>query len=100
MIPIRITVQGCEVPQKLRDRAKAQAARWTRFDPAVMDAALVFRQDGHDGTVEAIVSRRRRQVAVAKGRGRDFRVAMDELDERMSRILRRDRTRRKDFRHS
>ncbi len=100
MIPTRITAHGCEVPRTLRDRAEAQAARWPRFDPAVMDAAIVFRQEGHDCTVEAIVSRRRRQAAVARGQGRNFRTALDELNDHMGRILRRDRTRRKDFRHS
>ena len=100
MIPIRITVQGCDVSQTLRDRAQAQAVRWPRFDPAVMDATLVFRQEGRGYTVEAVVARRRRQVAVAQGQGSDFRSALDRLDQHMSRILRRDRTRRKDFRSS
>ncbi|MCY4400472.1 MAG: HPF/RaiA family ribosome-associated protein [Gemmatimonadetes bacterium] len=84
----------------LRKRSEDLAGRWPRFDPAVMDMQLIFRHQGRSHTVEAIVSRRRRQPAVAKGEGPDFRVALDELDGHVKRILKRDRSRRKDFRHA
>ena len=94
----RITAHRCEVSPALRDRAETLAARWPRFDPAVMDVSFVFRNQGRSHTVEAIVSRRRRQAVVAHGEGPDFRVAMDQLDDHVKRILKRDRSRRKDFR--
>ena len=94
----RITAHGCEVSELLRKRSEGIADRWPRFDPAVMDVQLIFRLQGRSHTVEAIVSRSRRQAAVARGVGPDFRVALDELDGHVKRILKRDRSRRKEFR--
>lgn len=94
----RITAQGCEITQADRDRAEDLARRWPRFDPAVMDVHFVFQPEGRSCCAEAIVSRPRREPVVAKGRGPDFRGALDELDQHVKRILARDRKRRKDFR--
>ena len=94
----RITAHGCEVGELLRKRSEGIADRWPRFDRAVMDVQLIFRLQGRSHTVEAIVSRSRRQAAVAQGAGPDFRVALDELDGHVKRILKRDRSRRKEFR--
>jgi len=65
-----------------------------------MDVSVVFRLEGRSHSVEAIVSRRRRQPVVARGEGPDFRVALDDLDTHVRRRLRRDRSRRKGFRHA
>lgn len=97
---IRITAHGCEVDILLRRRAEVLSQRWPRFDPAVMDVRVIFRLQGRSHSVEAIVSRRRRQPVVASGEGPDFRVALDDLDAHVRRRLRRDRSRRKDFRHA
>lgn len=98
-MPTRITAHGCEIDSKLRNRVEALSQRWPRFDSAVMNASVVFRLQGRSHTVEAIVSRRRRQPIVARGEGPDFRAALDDLDTHMKRRLKRDRTRRKEFRH-
>lgn len=99
-MPTRITAHGCDVDLRLRDRVETLAERWPRFDPAVMDVRVVFRLQGRSHTVEAIVSRRRRQPIVARGEGPDFRIALDDLDKHVKRRLKRDRTRRKNFRHA
>ncbi|MDE2762179.1 MAG: hypothetical protein OXQ94_03260 [Gemmatimonadota bacterium] len=96
----RITAHGCEVDTLLRKRVDVLSRRWPRFDPAVMDVSVVFRLEGRSHSVEAIVSRRRRQPVVARGEGPDFRVALDDLDTHVRRRLRRDRSRRKGFRHA
>ncbi len=96
----RITAHRCEVGLRLRNRVETLAQRWPRFDPAVMDVSVVFRVQGRSHTVEAIVSRRRRHPVVARGEGPDFRVALDDLDAHVKRRLKRDRSRRKDFRHA
>ncbi|MCE2397782.1 MAG: HPF/RaiA family ribosome-associated protein [Gemmatimonadetes bacterium] len=99
MIPTRITAQGCEVDDELRLRAQAISERWPRFDTDMMEASVVFRLEGREHSVEAIVSRRRRQALVAAGSGGDFRAALDDLDAHVRRRLRRDRSRRRDHRH-
>jgi len=96
----RITAHGCEVDALLRKRVQVLSQRWPRFDPAVMDARVIFRLHGRSHSVEAIVSRSRRRPVVASGEGPDFRVALDDLDSHVRRRLRRDRSRRKDFRHA
>ena len=98
MVPTRITAHRCEVSPAVRTKAEEIAQRWPRFDPAVMEVSFVFGLEGRDHTSEAIVSRRRRQAVVASGQGSDFHVALDELDQHMKRILKRDRQRRKAFR--
>ena len=98
-MPIRITAHGCEVKPPLRERVEILSQRWPRFDPAVMDISVIFRLEGRSHTVEAIVSRSRRQPLVARGEGPDFRVALDDLDTHVKRRLKRDRSRRKDFRN-
>ncbi|MDE2652252.1 MAG: HPF/RaiA family ribosome-associated protein [Gemmatimonadetes bacterium] len=100
MIPTRITAHGCEISSTVRTQAEGLAQRWPRFDPAVMEVSFVFGMEGRDHTSEAIVSRRRRQAVVASGQGPDFRVALDDLDCHMRRILRKDRQKRKDYRNS
>ena len=99
-MPTRITAHGCEVDAMLRKRVEVLSQRWPRFDSAVMDVSVIFRLEGRSHSVEAIVSRRRRQPIVASGEGPDFRVALDDLDAHVKRRLRRDRSRRKDFRHA
>jgi ribosome-associated translation inhibitor RaiA len=65
-----------------------------------MNASVVFRLQGRSYSVEAVVTRRRRQPIVASGEGPNFRVALDDLDAHVKRRLRRDRSRRKEFRHT
>ena len=94
----RITAQGCEISKADRTRAEGLAQRWPRFDSAIMDVHFVFQSEGRSSRAEAIVSRPRRAPVVAKGEGQNFRAALDELDQHVKRILKRDRKRRKEFR--
>ncbi len=95
---LRITAHGCEITDADRERAASLSQRWPRFDPAVMDVHFVFQPEGRFCCAEAIVSRPRREPVVAKGQGSTFRAAMDELDQHVKRLLKRDRQRRKEFR--
>ena len=97
-MPTRITAQGCEVDAELRRRVQAISERWPRFDTDAMEASVIFRLEGRERSVEAIVSRRRRRALVAAGSGDDFWAALDDLDAHVRRRLKRDRSRRRDFR--
>ncbi len=99
-MPTRITAHGCKITQDDREQAEALAVRWPRFDPATMGVSFIFQIEGRLHTAEAIVSRRRRQPVVARGHGQNFRTALNQLDDHIKRILRRDRTKRKTFRTS
>ena len=93
---VQITARKCEVADEIRERAKVLADRWPRFDRTAQGIRLVFEVQGAHHSVEAVIARARRDPVVATGEGRDFRIALDELDGRVSRILRRDNQRRKD----
>ncbi len=90
----RFAALKCQVSESTKERARRLAERWPRFDPAVMETRFLFRSEGRDRAVEAIVSRRRRDAVVATGEGRTFREALGELDRRIGRMLRRGRERR------
>ena len=93
---LQITARHCELSDQIHEKAEAIAERWTRFDGAVSAARLVFEIRGQTHVVEARVSRDRQEPVVASGDGADFRAALDEVDSRISRQLRRDKERRKD----
>ncbi len=99
-MPTTITAQGCDVSDPLRERAQGLGRRWPRYDPAVMDTRFVFAVEGRTHLVEAIIARRRSRTVVARGEGPGFRGALDQLDDRVKRILKRDRSRRTDHRAS
>lgn len=95
---VRITAQGCELPGAVRQRAEATAAGWPRFDPAATNASFVFRIEGRAHSAEAVVHRRRLEPVVARAEAPSFRSALDEVDDRMKRMLKKDRERRKTHR--
>ncbi len=95
---VQITAQGCEASGAVRRQAEAMAGRWPRFDPAVAKTSFVFRIQGRTHSAEAIVHRRRLETVVARAEAGNFRSALDELDGRMKRILKKDRERRKTYR--
>ena len=95
---VQITAQGCELANAIRQRAEATAAHWRRFDLAATNASFVFRIEGRTHSAEAVVHRRRLEPVVAHAEASNFRSALDELDERMKRILKKDRERRKTYR--
>ena len=95
---LQITARQCDVGDDDRQRVRDLVDRWQRFESGMMDGNLVFSVEGQDHSVEAVIRRKRTSPVVATGRGPDFRGALQELDDRVSRILSRDRQRRKDRR--
>jgi ribosomal subunit interface protein len=93
---VQITARHCNLSDDIHERARTLAERWPRFDRATSAARLVFEIQGLDHKVEAIVSRDRQEPVVATGQGSDFRAALDEVDGRIGRMLRRDNEKRKD----
>jgi len=93
---VQITARHCNLPDEIHERAQAIAERWPRFDSTTSAARLVFEIQGLDHKVEAIVSRDRQEPVVATGQGSDFRAALDEVDGRIGRMLKRDNQKRKD----
>lgn len=91
---IQIAARKCEITDAIRSRTEELAERWPRFESALSGAQIIFEVDGRDHTVEAILSIDRRDQAVAKGHGSEFRDALDDLDGKVKRILRRQHQKR------
>ncbi len=91
---IQIAARKCELTDEVRDRVVQLSEKWPKFDSALSNAQLIFRIDGRDHVVEVILSIDRRDQAVAKGQADNFRAALDDLDQKVTRLLRRQREKR------
>ena len=92
---VEITARQCELDDALRERAEELTEKWPKYDSTASHARLAFEVQGTRHTVDAQVWRDRREPVAAKGEGADFRSALDEVDDRMRRILRKDNQKRR-----
>lgn len=97
---VQITARHCDVPEPVRDRTETQVRKLTRYDPRVSSAEIVFEVEKHVKKVEGILSVDRDEPVVAHGEGDDFRPAVDQMVDRLGRILRRRRSQRTDHQAS
>ncbi|NNF28673.1 MAG: hypothetical protein HKN73_15725 [Gemmatimonadetes bacterium] len=91
---VEIVARHCELDDALREKAESIVDRWPRYDSSASHARLAFDVQGSSHTVDAQVWRDRHEPVAAKGEGGDFRAALDEVDERIRRILRKDKQKR------
>ncbi len=90
---VQIATRGCEIPEKVRKRAEEQIARLSRYEPGLSGADVVFEVEGHRRRAEAVLGVSRGEPVVARGEGDDFRSALDQMLDRLARILRERRAR-------
>ena len=93
---IQIATRNGDVPETVRDRARTQVERLTRYEPRLSSAEIVFDEERHIRKVEGILSVDGSAPVVASGEGDDFRPALDQMLDRVSRMLRRQRDQRTD----
>lgn len=89
---IQIVARKCQIPEPVRTRATEQVERLGRFDPTVQTAEVIFEEEKHRKSVEGILRRDGETPAVARGEGSEFRAALDQMLDRMQKILRRSRS--------
>lgn len=92
---VEITARHCDLDDAVRERAESLTGKWPKYDSTASHARLAFEVQGTQHTVDAQVWRDRREPVAAKGEGADFRSALDEVDQRMRRILRKDNQKRR-----
>jgi ribosome-associated translation inhibitor RaiA len=68
----------------------------THYDPDVSAAEVVYEEEKHVRKVEVILSIDRADPIVASGEGDEFRAALDQVVDRLRRMLRRRRGQLKD----
>ena len=91
---VQITARHCQVSDNIRERATAVATKLTRYDHRLSQVEIIFEQEKLTKKIEAVVSVPGGEPVVARGEGSGFREALDALEERLIRILRRRHDRR------
>jgi len=94
---VQIAARHCEVPEAVRDRTEEQLGKLSRYEPRLSGAEVVFAVEKHLKKVDGILKVDREEPVVAGGEGMEFREAVDQMVDRLSRMLRRRRKQKKDY---
>jgi len=97
---VKIAARHCEIPETVRDRTEEQLGKLSKYEPRLSGAEVVFEVEKHKKKVDAILKVDREEPVLAGGEGVEFREAVDQMVDRLSRILRRRRKQMKDFHRS
>ena len=82
-----ITARHCEIPEELRERARAVMERLAAITSRPVDGAVVFDESAAGSSVELRLHAARGTVYVATGEAPDHRTAMDRAEEKLRRQL-------------
>lgn len=91
-----VSARHCEVTEQLREVVETQFRRLDRFEPRVSRAEVRLLEEKNRWEVEATVSVERAGLVYASAHAPDFRTAVDRAVDKLSRQLRKVRSRRKD----
>jgi ribosomal subunit interface protein len=91
---VQISARHCDVPADVLERTEAQVATLSKYSPRASAAEVVYMEEKLTRIVEIIVHIDGGEPVVARGEGDEFRSALDQVMDRMSRRLRRQRERR------
>lgn len=94
---VQIAARHCEIPDTVRDRTEEQLGKLSKYDPRLSAAEVVFVVEKHTKKVDAVLKVDREEPVKASGEGMEFREAVDQMIDRLSRILRRRRKQKKDY---
>jgi ribosomal subunit interface protein len=86
---LQIVARHCDIPTSIRSRTEQLIEKLSRFEPRLQQAEVIFEEERHLKRVEGIVTVDGGEPAVARGEGADFKAAVDEMNERLRRMLRR-----------
>lgn len=93
---MQITTRHAEVPPEVLSRAESQVASLSKYSPRATAVDVVFFEENVEKLVEVIVHIDGDEPVFARGRGKEFRAALDQVVDRAARILRKHRERRTD----
>lgn len=93
---VQVTERHCTVPKAVRTRTEEQVQALTKYEQRATAADVVFLDEKHTRRVEMIIHIDGSEPAIGHGEGGDFRSALDQAIDRMRRILRENRERRRD----
>ena len=93
---VNISARHGNVPEQIKLEAKERVERLQRYEPHVNNAEIEFDTDHGDKKVETRVFLAGSHSIVAHGSGDNFRSALDQSLERLTRQLKRRRERVRD----
>ncbi|MFO7588176.1 MAG: ribosome-associated translation inhibitor RaiA [Gemmatimonadota bacterium] len=93
---IIISGRNTEVGDGLRDRIDERFQRLSRFEARASRVEVTLSEEKNRSIAEALMSVDGAGTVFAKAEGDDFRAAVDRLYDKLSRQLRRGRSRRRD----
>ncbi|MFC1661209.1 ribosome hibernation-promoting factor, HPF/YfiA family [Gemmatimonadota bacterium] len=93
---VKIVARHCEVPDSVRERAEEQLGKLSKYEPRLSGAEVVFETEKRLKRSEAVLKVDREEPVVAGGEGEEFRDAVDQMVDRLSRMLKRRRSQRRE----
>jgi len=91
---VQISARHCDVPADVLERTEALVASLAKYSPRASAAEVVYMEEKLTRIAEVIMHIDGGEPVVARGEGDEFRTALDQVMDRMSRQLRRQRERR------
>lgn len=88
---IQITTRHCDVSDDVLERTHEQVESLAKFNPRATSADVVFEEEKVTRKVEVIVHTDGSPPVVAHGEAGDFRAAVDQVVDRVGRMLREQR---------
>jgi ribosomal subunit interface protein len=95
-VRVSITERHCDVPRKIIERTEALIGRLSKYEQEATAADVVYSDERHTRKVEVIIHIDGAANVVGRGEGTDFRSALDQVVDRLRRMLSEQRDRRRD----
>jgi ribosomal subunit interface protein len=96
VVRVQITERHCDVPADVLERTRDQIESLAKYEQRATSAEVVYVEEKHARKVEVIIHVDGAEAVVAHGDGTEFRSALDQVVDRLRRMLRRQRKRRRD----
>jgi ribosomal subunit interface protein len=93
---VQISSRHTNISDAVMNRTRDQIEKLTRYDPDLRAAEVIFDSNKRNKSVEAVLRIDGREPKVATGEGDTFQGALDQLVDRLGRMLRRGRAQRRD----
>jgi ribosomal subunit interface protein len=93
---VQIATRHCDVPSDVLEKTEELVAGLSKYSPRASSAEVVYTEEKLTKGAEIIMHIDGGAPLVSKGEGGEFRAALDQSMDRMSRQLRRQRERRTD----
>ncbi len=93
---VQITSRHTDISDAVMNRTRDRLQKLTRYDPDLRAAEVIFDSNKRNKSVEGVLHIDGQEPKVATGKGDTFEGALDQLVDRLARMLRRGRDQKRD----